>query len=257
MKVLSIDLDYIMEPSIELYNDVAFSHHPSFRWSSLFDKIPLRESDLNINQGHLLYVYNTFLKALKNCDSVSFGYEHDSILFSIEHFENIDLINIDHHDDVFGGDYIKEYDSDEEALKIEYYGIVKHDLVHEGNWGAWLMSKDKLNSFTWIGSKNSGNKDRDHFNKELIGNYQNLEREDYVFEDYNFDHIFVCLSPQYTPKNHWHYFSMFISAYEQFWGKDAIIHTEKYETHIRHQRLHNEILHQCSDGRGSLSGEGL
>jgi len=119
------------------------------------------------------------------------------------------------------------------------------------------MSKDKLNSFTWIGNKNSGNKLRNRYNQELIGNYQNLEREDYVFEDYDFNHIFICLSPQYIPKNHWHYFSMFITAYEQFWEKDAIIHTEKYETHIRHQRLHNEILHQCSDGRGSLSGEGL
>ena len=73
----------------------------------------------------------------------------------------------------------------------------------EGNWGAWLMSKDKLNSFTWIGNKNSGNKLRNQYNQELIGNYQNLEREDYVFEDYDFDHIFICLSPQYTPKNHY------------------------------------------------------
>ena len=256
MKVLSIDLDYIMEPSIEIYNGIHFSNNPSLRWEKLFDNIPFKESHFEINQANLLYCYKTFLKALKNCDNVSFGYEHDSILFSIDNFANIDLINIDHHDDVFGGEYYLDMSYDE-ALKKEYYEIVRHDRVHEGNWGAWLMSKDKLNSFTWIGNKNSGNKNRNKFNKDLIGNYQNLEREDYVFEDYNFDHIFVCLSPQYIPKNHWHYFSMFIAAYEQFWGKDAIIHTEKYETHIRHQRLHNEILHQCSDGRGSLSGEGL
>jgi hypothetical protein len=256
MKVLSIDLDYIMEPSIEVYNGIHFDDNASLRWEQLFDNVSFKESHFEINQANLLYCYKTFLKALKNCDSVSFGYEHDSILFSIDGFTNIDLINIDHHDDVFGGDYSLDMPYDE-ALKKEYYEIVRHDRVHEGNWGAWLMSKDKLNSFTWIGNKNSGNKLRNRYNQELIGNYQNLEREDYVFEDYDFNHIFICLSPQYTPKNHWHYFSMFISAYEQFWEKDAIIHTEKYETHIRHQRLHNEILHQCSDGRGSLSGEGL
>ena len=77
------------------------------------------------------------------------------------------------------------------------------------------------------------------------------------FENYDFDHVHICLSPQYIYPDHWHYFSMFISAYEEFSGKDAIIYTEKYETHVRHQRLHNEILHQCSDGRRPLPSKGL
>jgi len=42
---------------------------------------------------------------------------------------------------------------------------------------------------------------------------------------------------------------MFISAFEEFAGKDAIIYTEKFETNVRHQRIHNEILHQRSNGR--------
>ena len=71
----------------------------------------------------------------------------------------------------------------------------------------------------------------------------------YEFEDYNFDHIFVCLSPQYTPKQHWHYFSMFISTFEEMTGKDAIIHTDKFQFHTNLDRVHNEILHQCSNGR--------
>ena len=80
-------------------------------------------------------------------------------------------------------------------------------------------------------------------------NYQNVEKENYKFDNYNFDHIFVCMSPQYIPPNHWHYFTMFISAFEEFTGKDAIIHTEKFDEPTFVIKYHNEILHQRSNGR--------
>ncbi len=71
------------------------------------------------------------------------------------------------------------------------------------------------------------------------------------FEDYNFDHIFVCLSPQYVPKNHWHYFTMFIMAYEQITGKTVDINSfakRKFEYEIRHNQVTNEILHKRPNG---------
>ena len=247
-KVLSIDLDYIMKPCIEVFNSISFNDNPTLRWEQLYNDLNFKESHFYIDQSNLLFCFNTFLKALKNCDSASFGYEHDSILFSISEYEDIELINIDHHDDIFGGDYANDLPL-EEALKKEYYEILKHNRVHEGNWGAWLSGQNKIKSFTWIGNDNSGNKARNIYNSEVIPNYKNVERENYKFDNFNFDHIFVCLSPQYIPKNHWHYFSMFISTFEEFTGKRATIHTEKFETNIRHQLIHNEILHQCSNGR--------
>lgn len=253
MKVLSIDLDYIMKPSIEVFNSVFFDDNPTLRWENLFNNVDFKESHFYIDQSNLLFCFNTFLKALKNCNNVSFGYDHDSILFSIAEYEDIEIINIDHHDDVFGGDYTNESPL-EDALKQEYYEILKHNRIHEGNWAAWLSGKEKLKSFTWIGNENSGNKSRNFYNSEIIPNYKNVEKENYKFDHYNFDHIFICLSPQYIPKNHWHYFSMFITAFEEFTGKSAIIYTQKFETSIRHQLIHNEILHQCSNGRGSLLG---
>ena len=256
MRVLSIDLDYIMGPTIEDYNSILYDDNPTVRWDEFFSKTNSKENDFYIDQSNLLFCYNLFLKSLKTCDNVSFGYEHDSILFSIADYDNIDLINIDHHDDVFGGDYIGEM-PDEDAYKTEFYNALKHGKVHEGNWGAWLGGTGKLNSFTWIGNENSANKIHNRFNAEVVPNYLNTEKENYKFDSYNFDHIFVCMSPQYIPPNYWHYFTMFISAYEEFSGKDAIIYTEKYETHVRYQRLHNEILHQCSDGRRPLPSEGL
>ena len=104
-----------------------------------------------------MFCYNTFLKSLKNCKNVSFGYDHDSILYQISDFSNVDLINIDHHDDVFAADYNDEY---HQFLEKEYSEIVESNKVHEGNWVAWLASKGKLKSYTWIGNQNSGNKIR-------------------------------------------------------------------------------------------------
>ena len=246
MKVLSIDLDYIMGPTIELYNGLFFDQNPSTRWRNLYESSDFRENHIFIDQSNLMFCYNTFLKALKNCSSVSFGYDHDSILYEISKFSDIELVNIDHHDDVFAADY---FGSRSDFLEKEYQEILESNKIHEGNWIAWLASQNRIKSCTWIGNKNSGNKIRNDFNSQIVPNYLNVEKENYKIENYNFDHIFVCLSPQYIPKNHWHYFSMFISAYEEFSGKDAIIYTQKFETDIRHQLVNYEILHQCSNGR--------
>ena len=249
MRVLSIDLDYIMGPTIELYNGLFFDQNPSTRWRNLFERSDFRENHIFIDQSNLMFCYNTFLKSLKNCKNVSFGYDHDSILYQISDFSNVDLINIDHHDDVFAADYNDEY---HQFLEKEYSEIVESNKVHEGNWVAWLASKGKLKSYTWIGNQNSGNKIRNDFNAQIVPNYLNVEKENYKFDNYNFDHIFVCLSPQYIPKNHWHYFSMFITAFEEFVEKDANIvswSNKKYEIELRHSKVTDEILHQCSNGR--------
>ena len=249
-KVLSIDLDYITRPYAEWTHNL-FEMNSTHRWSKFMEETPFDRGHFFIDTSNLMFCFNTFLRALKSSPKVSFGYDHDSILFSIDKEENIDLINIDQHDDVFHG----MGDSPDD----EYEMVAKYGIINEGNWGIWLHSVGKLNSFTWIMNDNSdpqgGRNARDK--KYLGDSYQYYLKQDYQFDGYNFDHIFVCLSPQYIHPDHWHYFSMFISAYEEFSGKDAIIHTEKYETHVRHQRLHNEILHQCSDGRRPLPSEGL
>lgn len=249
MRVLSIDLDYIMGPTIELYNSIYFDHNSTTRWRNLYENSPLREYNIFVDEFNLLYCYNIFLKSLKQCKNVSFGYEHDSILYAIKDFDSIDLINIDHHDDVFGADY-DEYGDD--AYEKEYSEIINSNRIHEGNWIAWLVSQNKINSYVWIGNQNSGNKLRNEVNQRFVPNYLNVERENYKLENYNFDHIYVCLSPQYVPQKYWHYFSMFITAYEEFTGKDASIESwsnKKYESELRHSKLTDEILHQCSNGR--------
>ena len=144
-----------------------FNDNPTIRWEQFFNRTDFNESHFRIDQSNLLFCYNTFLKTLRNCDSVSFGYEHDSILFSIADYKDIDLINIDHHDDVFGGDYTREM-PEEDAYKTEKDLIICHNRVHEGNWGDRLGGHNKLKSFTWIGNKNSGNKRRNRHSMQKL-----------------------------------------------------------------------------------------
>jgi len=252
MRVLSIDLDYIMEPSIEIYNDVVYDHNPETRWRNLFEQTPFRDNSFEINISNLMYCYNTFLKAIKECESVSFGFSHDAILFELDNYEEpIDLINIDHHDDVFNGDYIGDMGVNE-GLSKEYFEMESGGRINEGNWIAYLKSKEKLNSYTWIRNENSKNVEWTQFNAELIGqdNYIHTVRDFYLIEEYEkFDHVFVCLSPQYIPHRFWHYFAMFISVYEELNGQPANVISKTFESEQRYLKTSDEILHECSVGR--------
>jgi len=251
MRVLSIDLDYIMGPVIELYNEVGYQSDPINRWQNLFDNTAFKESHFYIDQGNLVYCYDLFLEAIKSSPSVSFGYEHDSILYQIAENDNLEIINIDHHDDMFNGHY-SEIDGnvdDQEILQMELDDLKNGAAPNEGNWGAWLYSQGKLKSFTWIGNKTSRNTDRTNFVKGLLGkNYRTYSRDNFNIFNKKFDHVFVCCSPQYMPKNHWHYFTMFILAYEIFSKKkvDKSLLDKKYSTEKTRSNVTDEIF-------GSLS----
>ncbi len=246
MKVLSIDLDYITGPTAELFSALHFDLNPVIRWKELYDNSDFTESHLNIDTGALIFCYHAFLKALKNNPKVVFAYEHDAILYELRNHEDIELINIDHHDDVMHGTYhdIMREESAQKALDKEWDDICKYNHVNEGNWGAWLHSRGKLKSFTWIANKTSGNLDRSWYNEKLLGDkYQAHYRQDYKFEDYNFDYVFVCLSPQYTPQHHWHYFTMFMIAYEEITGNDInLITNRKYGYDRKFDKTTERIL---------------
>ena len=249
MKVLSIDLDIIMGSVLEIYQGLRWDDNPTVRWKVLYETSDFKESNFYIDQDALLFCYETFLKALTNCNSVTFGYDHDSILYDIAKYNNIDIVNIDHHDDMFHMSF-KDYADGYDALKLEYEMISTANHINEGNWGSWLNSQNKLRSFTWIRNQTSRNVDRIDFIRNLLGDkFQSYLRSEYQFKDYNFDHIFVCLSPQYIPQNHWHYFTMFMMAYEEYTGKKInLIANKKFENEIKFNQVTNEILYKRSNG---------
>ena len=65
MKVLSIDLDYIMGPVIELYNELRFDDNPVKRWEDFFSETDFNESHFRIDQSKIACcacVNNTWVK---------------------------------------------------------------------------------------------------------------------------------------------------------------------------------------------------
>lgn len=251
-KVLSIDLDFIMGPSIEVYSDAFFDEDPMVRWSHLYKFTDFTEGMFRCDQDAVLYCFDKFTKALKNCSNVGFGYEHDEILYHLRDKKDIDIINIDHHDDIFCYDFNDELPEDN--LELEWEAMTKFGRVHEGNWGAWLHWKDKLKKFTWITNGNSKNLDKNEFNENLLGAKYNTFTRD-MFDEWDkyekFDYIFICLSPQYMPQPHWHYFTMFMMAYETYTGKKVDVNTfakRKFMQENKFDQVTDAILYQRPNG---------
>lgn len=247
MKVLSIDLDYIMGPTIDIYADIGWDDNASTRWEKFFYETKFKEEDLYCDKKNLFWVYGHYLKALEKCSSVSFAYDHDNILFSIADFENIELINVDHHHDIL---YPQLYDEKMvKNMKWNFHNIKNNHCIDEGAWIAWLRSKNKVSSYTWVTNDNAiedVDEDQLKYFNGLIPKFKIVTRKNYDILDHDFDHVHVCLSPQYMPSIHWHYFTMFVIAYESKTGKKVDLEkigTEKYETNIRHLNVTNEILY--------------
>ena len=253
MKILSIDLDFISGPAI-LHNDNKLRElqsqddmdgtdmWPVPKWWELFNLYPGQFShELDIENYH--YCLRAFLRALKNCDDVHFGYDHDNILYGLEDHTDIEIVNIDHHDDIFSGNFGHPED--------EIGALDTFDRVMEGNWGMWLQTKGRLKSFTWIGNSDSHNLVHVPFAEKYINNFRFCTREQYDFApDCKFDQIFVCQSPGYVPPLHWHMIGTFMTVYEEMTGKkvDLKQYNRKYEM----EKYYAQVTEYITKGKKSF-----
>lgn len=245
MKVLSIDIDYCF-PNVDQWpnedNELWDEWHSETKWKTYFAKYPdLNTRENIIDEECLDYLLDTFTKALYASPNatVSFGFDHDYILNHLMDEDDIELVNIDHHDDFLSGCYLDKNEGEESnsddtehflALHLlEYHYAKCFGKVDEGSWGAYLHSLDKLKSFTWI-RNNDGKEEVDtrspvnSFICEYIGkkcDWNCCYANEYDHGDYVYDHIFVCLSPMYFPISQWDLFSVFMGIYENHTGKDC------------------------------------
>jgi len=257
MRILSIDLDYIMGPSIAKYEDHFWNDNAGTRWETFFreHKPNVKESDLPFDKGHLFYLFKLFNKCLHNGTEVSFAYDHDNILYSIGDKTDLEIINIDHHHDVLYHGYgihepnLPDGTPSNKGNKHEFYHSKHNNDVDEGSWIAYLRTQDRVKSYTWITSQNAidGVSELDmEYYKSLIPNMRVTTKEEYDILDYDFDHMHLCLSPQYIPPVHWHLYTLFLISYETYTGKKVDlgeIGNKKFEMSIRHLNVTNEILH--------------
>tara|TARA_Y200000002_G_scaffold85560_1_gene68071 strand:- start:222 stop:953 length:732 start_codon:yes stop_codon:yes gene_type:complete len=218
VKILSIDLDFISGPAInEFYTsgmyDVPVDDQPVVKWKKYQSTMP--EVFENISQkidiDNYDFCLRTFLRALKNCKDVHFGYDHDAILYGLEGHTDIEVVNIDHHSDIL----TNRMETEQELKTID-----EDERVVEGNWGYYLQSQGRLKSFHWIMNLTSEEFTDTMHGHHLFGDKFSWSfKEDYDFGKYKFDQIFVCLSPGYIPPLHWHMLGTFIRVYEELYNK--------------------------------------
>ena len=252
MRVLSIDLDYCMSSCIDLYDGIYDDENPFTRWEIFEENNGIQSNNLFIDEDKIEYCFNTFIKSLFYCNDVEFAYDHDAILYRLENERDIEIINIDYHNDFlnFGGlsEYSDgSYEQDLSVLKMEYSFIEKYNRVMEGNWVAWLNIKNKLRKYIWIRDKSSlGDTNNptftDYYSDFLKEKFNHFTKEEYQIENYKFDYIFICLSPVYVPKKYWKVFSIFMSAFEEITGNPIKIIDRKYEIESRYRYLNEKIL---------------
>jgi len=194
MNVLSIDLDFIAEPYIQLYHKINNERSVDIQWNEVFNDPALIGSNFDINPSNVVYALDIFSRALAKCKNVVFGITHDTILFELQDENNLNIVNIDHHHDIM-------YDSYHDDRDLQF------DIVREGTWVEYLHRQGRLQKYVWIKNKNS-----------MVNSSSSLTFSSYLKNEYQFemipDLIYVCLSPTYIPKFHWFYFKIFINLYK-------------------------------------------
>ena len=186
MKVLSIDIDYIVDNYLNERYDGEL--RPWFNktadvwlyWWMALHKTGEGESQYH-NKGNFEFIEQVFLEALKAQPRVIFSTDHDDIFHFVEDAEDIEIINIDAHHD-----------------------LVQDINFHEGSWGWYLWPK--VRSWTWVKNKwpdGGGSK----LTKEPIDpKLKIITKNDWDTIDFRPDLVFVTLSIDYLdPKFWWAY----------------------------------------------------
>ena len=197
-KILSIDLDIIMHPCIQQYNDdVEGDDNPIDLWIALENEYKLDDYNLLKYDSNIILEITKLLKYNKDKGKkIYYIQEHQEIVDILQKsptYQNdqYHIYNIDFHHDL----WYQEEDFDD---------ILKHNEYTCANWAGYLFLKKKLKSFTWLKAPNSDDLEIKPYGSNIQINYLTLG-DFYKLYDLNFDEIFFCLSPQWIPPK-FHFF---------------------------------------------------
>lgn len=181
-----------MSPSIEAYNSMA--HGLGLNdWEEIEKVMPGVDFQCSLQQYYTLTVYATnIIKDISNPEHYKFSQSHDDIMYVMRDVWKLQdtpyrLYNIDHHHDT-------GYNSGDTLN----YEIVKKQDPSCANWVIHLQDIcPHMEQYCWINNFNSvGIQDEtiiDH-----LPNY--MQSSDLSVLNYlNFDYVFLCSSPGWTP----------------------------------------------------------
>lgn len=180
MNVLSIDFDIIMAPSINLYNNMV----PGIKWDDLLKSLPnlaTTPADLNIYSDILRYL----LRVVDKTSPIYIAYSHSFIKNYLQYDYDLNIVNIDHHHDIF-------YDGKDAECKLQDCTCA--------NWVKYFHDQGQLKSYTWVHNDNSANP-----NFDVEFDYNKIPLREFKFAE-SYDKYFICLSPEWVPP---YYHSLF------------------------------------------------
>ena len=236
--VLSIDMDYVMAPSIQLYN-----HYVGTILDAMSDEFGEKEggfwgtksktfwewmNDDLFCDKYLVFdqtKYQSVINLLKNKvkdisdENIYFGKEHDAILTFLCGDEKkadftYNVYNVDHHHDI--------YYADEARDRIE-----KFACAGIAEWVWYLYDFGKLKNYYWISN------DESKYPPYSLEDYHEFDtlhkiKEVSELEDLNFDYIFICKSEFYLPYKYQFLFDEVKKAVEEVKNTVFPINNESY-----------------------------
>ena len=221
--VLSIDMDYIMAPCINLYNDCVggdeFANMPF--WAKV-NEIRGVDKYLEYDPNKLLFVVDVLTNALKNVepDKILFAAEHDMILELLcrddNPYERFNVYNIDHHHDIY-------YNPTQKSE------IDRFDYACLANWVYYLGKNEKIIKYFWVRNENSMPFPNGEIS-ELTFPFDDeelFEHREKIF-DVKFDYIFCCQSHEYFPDKFAYLFDMLRILTENVKGKEMKVWNTPY-----------------------------
>ena len=180
-RILTLDIDYIMSPSIHVYDDWIDGHwvNSATQWEMVVKKMGVEPTHCTRRADYLLKIFLRALEFLNDESQIKFARDHHSILEHIGEHKDLIIHNVDHHHDIF------------------YKGWSDPSILNEGNWVWWLDKKEQIEEYTWFGNLNSERFDQSmpfycEYNKVFDRRRRPMTNPDFIF---------VCESPHWVPPN--------------------------------------------------------
>lgn len=192
MKVVTIDFDIIMEPSLIFYNQLV----PAIPWKELYKNAisNLFSADLIHYERLTKWIVDIF--NLLPAENVKFIYSHNMAYELLKDYNNIELINIDHHHD---------------------YGYDKGDnsKVTCANWVKFLDQEKHLVSYLWVNNESSDTYQNASIKSECL--------KKITLSNLKPDILIICLSPEWVPPRIQPLFDIWVFLYEQIYKQKCIL----------------------------------
>lgn len=191
MKVLTIDFDIIMAPSIEFYNDKIKTDGPVKDLEEMFNFVKNLPADMYIYQ----YLTQAILESKEK--EIIIIKDHGEIVPYLKKFTSPieEVINIDHHHDL--------------GYEIDMHKPLKN--YDCGNWAKYLLDNKIIQNYTWIYDDNSS--DLPEYDGPIRMKLRHTNLNTLIKK---IDYIVLCKSLEWVPVEYWPLFGIWEDIVENF-----------------------------------------